>query len=78
MLTTSLLMTTLDVYCLTDMYTHIHTHTHIHIYCMTSMVRLDTEEWAGLPALYDLKIFVDSDVEKCIERIKIRNRCIPG
>ena len=45
---------------------------------MTSMVRLDTEEWAGLPALYDLKIFVDSDVEKCIERIKIRNRCIPG
>merc|ERR1711924_133217 len=39
---------------------------------------LDTDKWAGLPLLYNLKIFVDSDIEKCIARLKIRNRCIPG
>ena len=30
-----------------------------------------------MPAL-DLKVFISSDIELCIERLKIRNRCIPG
>jgi hypothetical protein len=39
---------------------------------------LDDGEWEGLPQMYDMRIFVNSDLEKCIARLKIRNRCIPG
>jgi len=28
--------------------------------------------------LFDLSIFIDSSVDDCIERLKIRNQCIPG
>ena len=28
--------------------------------------------------MFDLKSFMNSDIDNCIERLKIRNRCIPG
>lgn len=28
--------------------------------------------------LFDYSVFIDSDVDLCMERLKIRNRCIPG
>ena len=34
--------------------------------------------WAGISALFDLKVFLDSDVDAAVERLKIRNKCIPG
>jgi pantothenate kinase len=34
--------------------------------------------WEGVCKFFDLTIFLNSDVDVCIERVKIRNRCIPG
>jgi hypothetical protein len=34
--------------------------------------------WEGTSDLFDLRIFIASDVDKCIDRLKIRNKCIPG
>ena len=31
-----------------------------------------------ISSLFDLKIFIDGDVNSCIERLKIRNKCVPG
>eukprot|EP00543_Licmophora_paradoxa_P008904 CAMPEP_0202459780 /NCGR_PEP_ID=MMETSP1360-20130828/38748_1 /ASSEMBLY_ACC=CAM_ASM_000848 /TAXON_ID=515479 /ORGANISM="Licmophora paradoxa, Strain CCMP2313" /LENGTH=214 /DNA_ID=CAMNT_0049081069 /DNA_START=135 /DNA_END=780 /DNA_ORIENTATION=+ len=31
-----------------------------------------------LDECFDFSIFIDSDVDKCIDRLKIRNQCIPG
>lgn len=36
------------------------------------------EAWQQISDLFDLKIFLDADVEDCISRLKIRNLCIPG
>ena len=32
----------------------------------------------GVSKLWDVSIFIESDLEKCIERLKERNKCIPG
>jgi len=34
--------------------------------------------WAGTAELFDLTIFIESDVNECISRLKVRNQCIPG
>jgi pantothenate kinase len=34
--------------------------------------------WAGSSALFDFTVFLDSDVDAAVERLKIRNKCIPG
>ena len=34
--------------------------------------------WADACALFDLRVFIEADVEVCVERLKVRNRCIPG
>lgn len=40
----------------------------------------DEDGWEEFAAakLFDYKIFVDADVDTCVERLKIRNKCIPG
>lgn len=38
----------------------------------------DQDGWEEVASVFDLTIFMDSDVDNCIERVKIRNRCIPG
>jgi len=37
-----------------------------------------TKGWKDIKSMLDFSIFMDSDLEVCIERVKIRNRCIPG
>jgi pantothenate kinase len=34
--------------------------------------------WESLKDVFDLSIFIEADVDRCIERLKIRNKCIPG
>lgn len=34
--------------------------------------------WASLKSLFDLTIFVNANVDTCIDRLKSRNKCIPG
>ena len=38
----------------------------------------DQDGWEEIASLFDLKIFMNSDIDVCIERVKVRNRCIPG
>ena len=38
----------------------------------------DDHGWEGINSLFDMTIFISSDVDTCIDRLKIRNKCIPG
>jgi pantothenate kinase len=38
----------------------------------------DDDGWEGISSLFDVTIFISSDVDVCIDRLKIRNKCIPG
>ena len=35
------------------------------------------EDW-GLGDLFDMTVFIEADVDACVERLKVRNLCIPG
>lgn len=34
--------------------------------------------WDGISDRFDFTVFVDADVDICVERLKVRNKCIPG
>lgn len=38
----------------------------------------DADGWEEVASLFDLTVFMDADVDNCVERLKIRNQCIPG
>uniref|UniRef100_A0A7S2XU31 AAA+ ATPase domain-containing protein n=1 Tax=Attheya septentrionalis TaxID=420275 RepID=A0A7S2XU31_9STRA len=38
----------------------------------------DDSDWSTTKDLFDFSIFVDANVDACIERLKVRNKCIPG
>lgn len=38
----------------------------------------DGDGWEAVKGLLDYSIFLDSDLEVCVQRVKIRNQCIPG
>ena len=38
----------------------------------------DQDGWEDIAGMFDYTIFMNSDLETCIERVKIRNQCIPG
>lgn len=38
----------------------------------------DADGWEGVSNYFDMTIFVDADLDLCMERLKIRNRVIPG
>jgi pantothenate kinase len=38
----------------------------------------NNDGWEEMASLFDLKIFIDQDLETCLERVKIRNCVIPG
>lgn len=38
----------------------------------------DKDGWGDIADVFDLKIYMNTSLEKCIERVKIRNCCIPG
>mmetsp|Transcript_15841 Transcript_15841/g.43725 ORF Transcript_15841/g.43725 Transcript_15841/m.43725 type:complete len:252 (-) Transcript_15841:730-1485(-) len=38
----------------------------------------EDDGWKEIPEMFDLKIYIESDIDKCMDRLKIRNQCIPG
>jgi uridine kinase len=38
----------------------------------------DESGWEDIASIFDLAIFLNSDIDACIERVKVRNKCIPG
>ena len=38
----------------------------------------DRDGWEDIASLFDLKLYLNTDLETCIERVKFRNQCIPG
>jgi len=38
----------------------------------------DEDGWQGIRETFDLTVFTNADVENCLERLKVRNQCIPG
>jgi pantothenate kinase len=48
------------------------------VICFGLYLLLDEGGWENLRSVFDLRIFLNSDVDDCIERVKVRNQCIPG
>jgi len=38
----------------------------------------DQDGWDNIANFFDLTIFLEADVDQCMDRLKIRNTCIPG
>ena len=38
----------------------------------------DSDGWENCRDFFDLNVFVDANVDKCMDRLKVRNECIPG
>jgi pantothenate kinase len=38
----------------------------------------DKDGWEDIAGLFDFTIYIECDIDVCIERVKIRNLCIPG
>ena len=38
----------------------------------------EDQGWAGIPDLFDVRVFIDADIDTSLERLRVRNRCIPG
>ncbi len=53
-------------------------HHHDVVICEGLYLLHDQNGWADIKSLLDFSIFMESDVDICVERVKIRNQCIPG
>ena len=38
----------------------------------------DRDGWEEIANVFDLKIFMNANLDECMRRVKIRNTCIPG
>lgn len=53
-------------------------HHHDVVICEGLYLLHDQDGWADIKSMLDFSIFMESDVDICVERVKIRNQCIPG
>jgi len=53
-------------------------HQHSVVICEGLYLLHNRDGWEDIASLFDLSIFVNSDVDICVERLKVRNQCIPG
>lgn len=59
--------------------THIFDRDHTKVLICEGLYLLhDKDGWEQIADIFDLKIFIDTNIDECIERVKIRNQCIPG
>lgn len=59
--------------------THIFDRNHHKIVLCEGLYLLhDQDGWEDIAGMFDYTIFMNSDLDICIERVKIRNQCIPG
>lgn len=38
----------------------------------------DKDGWEEIHDLFDISIYIDADLDQCMDRVKVRNKCIPG
>jgi pantothenate kinase len=48
------------------------------VFCEGLYLLHDSDPWKDIKNVFDCNLFVHADVDACIERLKIRNKCIPG
>jgi pantothenate kinase len=53
-------------------------HRHKVVVCEGLYLLHDQDGWEDIAQVFDLKIYINSDLEVCLDRVKIRNQCIPG
>lgn len=53
-------------------------HQHRVVICEGLYLLHDADGFDAVRDLFDLTIFVDASVDQCMDRLKIRNQCIPG
>jgi pantothenate kinase len=53
-------------------------HRHKVVVCEGLYLLHDQDGWEDIAQVFDLKIYMNSDLEVCLDRVKIRNQCIPG
>mmetsp|Transcript_13961 Transcript_13961/g.30533 ORF Transcript_13961/g.30533 Transcript_13961/m.30533 type:complete len:751 (+) Transcript_13961:469-2721(+) len=53
-------------------------NTHKVVLCEGLYLLHDDHGWEDVASRFDFKIYMNSDIDACIERVKIRNLCIPG
>lgn len=53
-------------------------HKHQVVICEGLYLLHDHDGWEDVADYFDLNIFVDANVDKCMERVRIRNRCLPN
>jgi pantothenate kinase len=53
-------------------------HKHKVVLCEGLYFLHDDEEWKDMKNMFDFSIFMDADADACVERLKIRNKCVPG
>lgn len=51
---------------------------HSVVICEGLYLLYDQNGWENIASLFDFTVFIKSDVDFCIERLKVRNQCIPG
>jgi pantothenate kinase len=59
--------------------THIFNRKHHRVVLCEGLYLLhDRDGWEGIKSVFDLSIFMNTDLETCVQRVKVRNKCIPG
>jgi pantothenate kinase len=62
-----------------DQNAHVfHRNQHKIVVCEGLYLLHDQHGWEEIADCFDLSIFVDADVDVCMDRLKVRNLCIPG
>ena len=57
---------------------HVEKSKHKVVLCEGLYLLHDDPEWKEMKNMFDYSIFMDADVDSCIERLKIRNKCVLG
>jgi hypothetical protein len=61
--------------CLNDAFPNI---TNLHLFHILQYLLHDKDGWEHIQKFLDWTIFIEADVDVCIDRLKERNKCIPG
>jgi pantothenate kinase len=51
---------------------------HSIVICEGIYLMHDEDGWEDIKSCFDWTIYIDADIDKCIDRLKERNKCIPG
>lgn len=53
-------------------------HRHKIVICEGLWLMHDGDGWEEIANMFDYRIYMDAPIDICVERVKIRNKCIPG